>query len=122
MRIVTDKAPKAIGPYSQGQAYQNLVFTSGQIPLDPDTGKLVEGIEEQTRRCILNLSEVLQAGGSSLQNVIKTTVFLKDMNDFAAMNAVYAREFGDNLPARSAVQVAKLPLDAMVEIEAIAYR
>jgi len=122
MRISTDAAPKAIGPYSQGQAYQNLVFTSGQIPIDPATGELEVGIEAQTRRSLLNVGAILEAGGSSLSKVLKCTVFLQDMNDFAAMNAVYAETFGETLPARSAVQVARLPKDALVEIEAIAYR
>jgi 2-iminobutanoate/2-iminopropanoate deaminase len=120
--IKTDKAPAAIGPYSQGVEYENkLVFTSGQIPLDPRTGQLVEGdIKAQTKQALENLKAVLEAGGSNLRKVIKCTVFLADMNDFAAMNEVYAEYFPQNPPARSAFQVARLPKDARVEIEAIA--
>ncbi len=120
--IKTDKAPEAIGPYSQGVEWDSkLVFTSGQIPLDPKTGNMVEGgIQEQTRQALENLKAVLEAGGSSLKKVIKCTVFLADMNDFAAMNQVYAEYFPQNPPARSAFQVARLPKDARVEIEAIA--
>ena len=120
-RIATDKAPAAIGPYSQGVAAGGLVFTSGQLPLDPLTGAFAgDGIEDQTERAILNVKAVLEAGGSSLDRVVKTTVFLKHMGDFAAMNAVYARYFpGEALPARSAVEVGNLPKDALVEIEAV---
>ncbi len=120
--IKTDKAPAAIGPYSQGVEYDSkLVFTSGQIPLDPKTGSLVEGgIKEQTRQSLENVKAVLEAGGSSLKKVIKCTVFLADMNDFADMNGIYAEYFPQNPPARSAFQVARLPKDARVEIEAIA--
>lgn len=122
--IKTDKAPAAIGPYSQGietQGVSKLVFTSGQIPLDPKTGQLVEGdIKAQTRQALENLKAVLEAGGSSLKKVIKCTVFLADMNDFAAMNEVYGEYFNQAPPARSAFQVARLPKDARVEIEAIA--
>ena len=119
--IKTDKAPAAIGPYSQGVEWDKLVFTSGQIPLDPKTGNLVEGdIKAQTRQALENLKAVLEAGGSGLRKVIKTTVFLADMNDFAAMNEVYALYFDQAPPARSTIQVARLPKDAKVEIEAIA--
>jgi 2-iminobutanoate/2-iminopropanoate deaminase len=120
--VKTDKAPAAIGPYSQGVEWDSkLVFTSGQIPLDPRTGQLVEGdIKAQTRQALENLKAVLEAGGSNLRKVIKCTVFLADMNDFAAMNEVYAEYFPQNPPARSAFQVARLPKDAGVEIEAIA--
>lgn len=120
--VKTDKAPAAIGPYSQGVEWDSkLVFTSGQIPLDPKTGQLVEGdIKAQTRQALENLKAVLEAGGSNLKKVIKCTVFLADMNDFAAMNEVYAQYFPQNPPARSAFQVARLPKDAGVEIEAIA--
>ncbi|HBE73235.1 MAG TPA: reactive intermediate/imine deaminase [candidate division Zixibacteria bacterium] len=120
--VKTDKAPAAIGPYSQGVEWDSkLVFTSGQIPLDPRTGQLVEGdIKAQTRQALENLKAVLEAGGSNLRKVIKCTVFLADMNDFAAMNEVYAEFFPQNPPARSAFQVARLPKDAGVEIEAIA--
>jgi 2-iminobutanoate/2-iminopropanoate deaminase len=119
--IHTDDAPAAIGPYSQAIVHGGLVFTAGQIPLDPRTGEMLQGdIAQQTERVFENLRAVLEAAGASLQSVIKTTVFLRDMNDFAAMNEVYARYFGDHRPARSAVQAARLPRDASVEIEAIA--
>ena len=121
--ISTQAAPAAIGPYSQGVGAGGIVITSGQIPLDPATGNFVEGgIAEQTRQSLLNVQAILAAAGLTLENVVKTTVFLKDMNDFAAMNEVYATFFPGNPPARSAVQVGKLPRDAMVEIEAIAVR
>jgi 2-iminobutanoate/2-iminopropanoate deaminase len=119
--ISTDKAPKAIGPYSQAIVANGFVFCSGQIPLDPASMTLVTGsIGDQTRRVLENLSNVLKHAGSDLSKVVKTTVFLKDMNDFDAMNAVYGEFFADNKPARATVQVAKLPKDAGVEIEAIA--
>ena len=121
--ISTQAAPAAIGPYSQGVGAGGIVITSGQIPLDPATGNFVEGgVAEQTRQSLLNVQAILAAAGLTLENVVKTTVFLKDMNDFAAMNEVYATFFPSNLPARSAVQVGKLPRDAMVEIAAIAVR
>ena len=121
VQIHTDHAPAAIGPYSQAIVTDGLVFCSGQIPLDPDTMELVEGtIDEQTDRALSNLSEVLQAAGSSLQHVVKTTVFLADMNDFAAMNKVYEKHFGEHRPARAAVQAAALPKFCNVEIECIA--
>jgi 2-iminobutanoate/2-iminopropanoate deaminase len=119
--VTTDKAPRAIGPYSQGIRSGGFLFTSGQVALDPATGELVRGsVEEEVERVLENLAAVLQAGGSGLDRVIKTTVFLIDMADFQAMNAVYARRFGDARPARSTVQVAALPRGARVEIEAIA--
>jgi len=120
--IKTDKAPAAIGPYSQGIEFDSkLVFTSGQIPLDPKTGQMVEGdIKVQTKQVLENLKAVLEAGGSNLKKVIKCTVFLADMNDFAAMNEVYGEYFNQAPPARSAFQVARLPKDAKIEIEAIA--
>jgi len=118
--VSTDKAPAAVGPYSQAVRVGDLVFTAGQVALDPATGKLVEGgIEEQTRRVLQNLAAVLEAAGSSLDRVVKTTVFLKDMGDFAAMNAVYAEFFPTDPPARSTVEVSALALGALVEIEAI---
>ena len=121
--ISTQAAPAAIGPYSQGVGAGGIVITSGQIPLDPATGNFVEaGVAEQTRQSLLNVQALLAAAGLTLENVVKTTVFLKDMNDFAAMNEVYATFFPSNPQARSAVQVGKLPRDAMVEIEAIAVR
>lgn len=119
--IHTDHAPAAIGPYSQAIVADGWVFCSGQIPLDPDTMELVGAtIDEQTDRALSNLSEVLQAAGSSLQHVVKTTVFLADMNDFAAMNKVYEQHFGEHRPARAAVQAAALPKFCNVEIECIA--
>lgn len=121
--ISTTEAPSAIGPYSQGiSATGTAVFVSGQIPLDPATGNVVVGaIEVQARQSLNNLKAVLAAAGAGLENVVKTTVFLADMNDFAAMNAVYAEFFTENCPARSAVEVARLPKDVKVEIEAIAF-
>jgi 2-iminobutanoate/2-iminopropanoate deaminase len=119
--VKTDSAPKAIGPYSQAIVANGFVFCSGQIPLDPATGNIVEGgIEAQTHQALKNLSEVLKAAGADLSRVVKTTVFLQSMNDFAAMNAVYTTYFTVNPPGRSAVEVAKLPRGAVVEIEAIA--
>ncbi|NOH03835.1 MAG: RidA family protein [Chloroflexi bacterium] len=119
--IQTEKAPKAIGPYSQAIHTGSMIYTAGQVALDPATMELVsDGVEEQTRQVIANLRNVLEAAGSSLNHVVKTTVFLKDMNDFAKMNAVYAEAFGENPPARSTVAVAGLPKGALVEIEAVA--
>lgn len=119
--VVANNAPKAIGPYSAGVKIGNFVYTAGQLGIDPQTGAFVEGgIEAQTRQAITNLKAVLEAADSSLIDVIKTTVFLRDMNEFAAMNSVYAEFFTENFPARSAVQVARLPLDGAVEIEAVA--
>jgi 2-iminobutanoate/2-iminopropanoate deaminase len=120
--IATDRAPKAIGPYSQATRHNGLVYSSGQIPLDPVTGQLIEGgIVEQTARVLENLKGVLEAAGAGLDSVLKTTVFLKDMAEFGAMNEVYAKYFGTNPPARATVEVARLPRDARVEIEAIAF-
>jgi 2-iminobutanoate/2-iminopropanoate deaminase len=117
----TDAAPEAIGPYSQAVVAGNLVFTAGQIALDPATMELVDGdIRVQTDRVLMNIAAVLQAAGASLQSVVKTTVFLKDMNDFAAMNEVYAEHFAGHKPARSAVEAARLPKDVLVEIETVA--
>jgi 2-iminobutanoate/2-iminopropanoate deaminase len=118
--IATDAAAAAVGPYSQGIGYDNLVFASGQLPIDPATGELPEGIEAQTRAVLKNLEGVLTAGGASLASVLKTTVFLKNMEDFGAMNAVYATAFTAEPPARSTIEVARLPKDALVEIEAVA--
>jgi 2-iminobutanoate/2-iminopropanoate deaminase len=119
--IATDQAPRAIGPYSQAIRAGSLLFCSGQIPIDPSTGEFVSGgVAEQTEQVMRNLSAVLSAAQSSLKQVVKTTVFLADMDDFTAMNEVYGRFFGENPPARATVQAARLPRDARVEIEAIA--
>jgi 2-iminobutanoate/2-iminopropanoate deaminase len=119
--IATDNAPKAIGPYSQAILHNGLAYLSGQIPLDPVTGTLVEGdIAAQTERVIKNLKAVLEACGSSLSRVLKTTVFLKDMSEFARMNEVYSGYFGEHPPARSTVEAARLPRDVRVEIDCIA--
>ncbi|MFW5713596.1 MAG: RidA family protein [Brevefilum sp.] len=119
--IEAEKAPKAIGPYSAGVSTECLVFTAGQLGIDPENGKLVEGgIQAQTRQALTNLSAVLEAAGSSLDKVVKTTVFLKDIGEFSQMNEVYGSFFTQDFPARSAIQVAALPLGAAVEIEAIA--
>ncbi len=119
--VSTDNAPGAIGPYSQAIKAGGMVFCSGQIPIDPATGEFVSHlIGEQTEQVLKNLSEVLKAAGTGLDNVVKTTVFLADMNDFVEMNEVYGRYFSDNKPARATVQAARLPRDAKVEIECIA--
>ena len=119
--VKTDAAPGALGPYSQAIVAGGMVYCAGQIPLDPATGTIVSGgIAPQTEQVLNNLRAVLKAAGSDLDRCVKTTVFLKDMNDFAAMNAVYATYFPDSPPARSTVEVARLPKDALVEIEAIA--
>jgi len=119
--IHTEKAPKAIGPYSQAIRTDSMIYTAGQVGLIPETGELVAAtVEEQTRQAITNLQNVIGAAGSTLAHVVKTTVYLKDMNDFSKMNAVYAEFFGENPPARSTVAVAGLPKGAIVEIEAVA--
>jgi 2-iminobutanoate/2-iminopropanoate deaminase len=119
--IQTDRAPQAIGPYSQAIKANGFIFASGQIPLDPATMRVVEGgIEEQTARVLENLKAVLDAAGSSLDRVVKTTVYLADMNEFAAMNEIYARYFGATKPARATVQVARLPRDVKIEIDVVA--
>ncbi|HEY4690175.1 MAG TPA: RidA family protein [Anaerolineae bacterium] len=119
--IHTDSAPRAIGPYSQAIRTGSLVYTAGQVAIDPAVGKLIEGgIEDQARRALNNIKAVLEAAGTSLERVAKTTVFMVDLGQFAAMNAVYAEFFPANPPARSTVQVAALPLGALVEIEAVA--
>lgn len=121
--VSTKAAPAAIGPYSQGNIFGNLIFTSGQIPLDPETGNLIgTTVEEQTEQVLKNVKAILEEAGSSMHNVLKTTVFIKNMNDFAAMNGVYAKYFTEGFyPSRSAVEVARLPKDVLVEIETIAY-
>lgn len=119
--IHTDKAPAAIGPYSQAIQIGQLLFTSGQIPIDPETGALVEGgIQEQARQSLNNIKAILNAAGTNMGAVVKTTVFLQNMDDFAAMNEVYAEFFQEPYPARSAVQVGRLPKGALVEIETVA--
>jgi len=121
--IVAPKAPPALGPYSHAIVAGELVFTAGQVGLDPETRKLVEGgVQAQTRQALKNVAAILEAAGSSLELVLKTTVFLQDMKDFTAMNAVYAEFFPQNAPARSALQVAALPLGALVEIETVALK
>lgn len=122
--IATTAAPAAIGPYSQGVSFGDLVITSGQLGIDPTAGTLVSGdITGQTRQALTNVKAILEAAGSSMDRVVKTTVFLRDMDDFAAMNAIYAEFFTEgSYPARSAVQVARLPKDAVVEVEAMAAR
>ncbi|MGQ0763792.1 MAG: RidA family protein [Acidobacteriota bacterium] len=119
--VATERAPRAIGPYSQAVRSGNFLFASGQIPIDPATGEFVAGgITEQTEQVMRNVSAILEAAGAGLQQVVKTTVFLADMDDFTAMNEVYGRFFGEDPPARATVQAARLPRDARVEIEAIA--
>lgn len=119
--VATEAAPKAIGPYSQAVWAGDLLFCSGQTPIDPATGKLVPGgVEEQTRQVIKNITAVLEGAGLSLANVVKSGLFIKDMNQFAAINAVYAEHFPQPFPARTTVEVARLPLDAMVELEVVA--
>lgn len=119
--VKAEKAPKAIGPYSVANIYNQFVFTAGQLGIDPNTGELVAGgVANETRQALKNIRNVLEAAGTSLDGVVKTTVFLRDMNDFAQMNTVYAEFFTENFPARSTVQVAALPKNGAVEIEAIA--
>ena len=121
--VNTDKAPAAIGPYAQAVEIDNLVITSGQLPIDPATGAFPEGIAEQTRQSLTNVKSILAEAGLDMDKVIKTTVFLSDMNNFGAMNEVYATFFSEgSYPARSAVEVARLPKDALVEIEVIAVK
>lgn len=122
-RVQTDRAPAAIGPYAQGVWAGDFFFTAGQIGLDPESGSLVEGgVEAEARRALTNLSAVLEAAGLGARDVVKTTVFLADMDEFSAVNEIYAEHFVDPYPARSTVEVARLPRDARVEIEAVARR
>ena len=118
--VSTNKAPAAIGPYSQAQIVGNLVYTSGQIPIIPETGALAEGLEAQAHQVFKNLGELLTAAGSDLSKTVKTTVFIKNMNDFGAINAIYAQYFTEPFPARSCVEVARLPKDVLLECEVIA--
>ena len=121
LKVQTENAPAAIGPYSQAIKTDSFIFASGQIPLNPETGQIVEGgIVEQTHRVMQNITAILTASGSSMENVVKTTVFLKDFNDFAAMNEIYGSYFPNNPPARSTVEAARLPKDVKIEIEVIA--
>lgn len=120
--INTNNAPEAIGPYSQGVIVGDFVYTSGQIPLNPVTGELVTDIKLATKQSMENIKAILEEAGTSLNNVVKTSIFLKDLNDFEAVNEVYGTYFIENKPARSCVQVAKLPKDAVIEIEVIAVK
>lgn len=120
--ISTDKAPAAIGPYSQAIEVNNMIYTSGVIPVNPATGEIPEGIEAQATQAISNLAALLEESGTSTDNVVKTTVFIKEMDDFAKVNAVYAQYFTNSYPARSCVEVARLPKDVLIEIEAIAIK
>ena len=117
--VAPKKAPKAVGPYSQGIVAGNFVFTSGQLPLNPDTNTMPDGIEAQAKQSLDNLKAVLEAGGSSLGKTVKVTIFLKDLNDFGKVNEIYGTYFKKNPPARSCVQVARIPRDALIEIEAV---
>lgn len=118
--IRTDRAPAAVGPYSQGVCLGKLLFTSGQLPMTPEGELIVDDIERAARRALANVEAVLDAGGAALADVVKVTIYLADMNDFAAVNAVYAEIFREPFPARSCIEVARLPLDAPIEIEAVA--
>lgn len=120
--ISTDKAPAAIGPYSQAIEVNGMVYTSGMIPVNPATGEIPEGVQAQATQALSNLSALLQAAGTSMNNVVKTTVFIKDMNDFAAINEIYATFFDGAFPSRSCVEVARLPKDVLLEVEAVAVK
>ena len=119
-KISTDKAPQAIGPYSQAIISGGLMFCSGQIPINPETGDIPEGVEAQAHQVFKNIKNLLEAGGSSIDKVVKTSVFIKDMNDFAKINEIYAQYFTEDFPARSCVEVARLPKDVLLETEVIA--
>lgn len=118
--LSTDKAPAAIGPYSQAIKAGDLIYTSGMIPVNPSTGEVPQGIKAQAEQALSNLKALIESSGSSLEKVVKTTVFIKDMNDFAQINEVYASYFTSNYPSRSCVEVARLPKDVLIEVEAIA--
>ncbi|MCI9052322.1 MAG: RidA family protein [Lachnospiraceae bacterium] len=120
--ISTDKAPAAIGPYSQAIEVNGMIYTSGAIPVNPETQMIPEGVEAQADQAICNMKAILEAAGTTIENVIKTTVFIKDMNDFTKINEVYAKHFTGTFPARSCVEVARLPKDVLLEIEAIAVK
>lgn len=120
--IATDKAPAAIGPYSQAIEAGGFVFASGQIPVDPATGNIPDGIEAQAKQALTNVKNLMEASGLSMDNIVKTSVFIKDMNDFAKVNEVYATFFENDFPARSCVEVARLPKDVLIEVEVIAAR
>ena len=120
--VHTNGAPEAIGPYSQAVVHNGMVFTSGQIPVNPATGEIPEGIEAQAEQVMVNVKNLLEAAGTSMENVIKTTVFIKDMNDFGTINGIYSKYFEKDCPARSCVEVARLPKDVLMEMEAIALK
>ncbi len=120
--IATDQAPAAIGPYSQAIEVNGMIYTSGMIPVIPATGEIVEGIEAQAKQALTNVKNLLESVGSGMDKVVKTTVFIKEMNDFAAVNAVYATFFTGTFPSRSCVEVARLPKDVLIEVEAIALK
>lgn len=120
--IVTEKAPAAIGPYSQAVETSTLIFVSGQLPVEPQTGVMKGNIKEQTEQSLLNIQAILSERNLSMEHIVKTTIFLQDLNDFADVNAIYSRFFGQTYPARSCVEIARLPKDARVEIEAIAIK
>lgn len=122
MIINTDRAPAAVGPYVQAVKAGNMLFSSGQLGLVPETGALPEGVQAQTRQSLMNIQAILDAAGFAKSDIVKTTVFIKDMNDFGAVNAIYADFFGDSKPARSCVEVARLPKDGLVEIEFVAVK
>lgn len=121
-QISTDKAPAAIGPYSQAIEVNGMVYTSGVIPVVPETGEIPEGVEAQATQAFANMSNLLEAAGTNMENVVKTTVFIKEMNDFAKINEIYAKYFTGTFPARSCVEVARLPKDVLLEVEAIAIK
>lgn len=120
--ISTDKAPSAIGPYSQAIEINNMVYTSGVIPVDPPTGNIPEGVEAQAEQAFKNLCNLVEASGSKVENIVKTTVFIKEMNDFGRINEIYKKYFKEPFPARSCVEVARLPKDVLLEVEAIAWK